>query len=1115
MRKKYLCILICLFANALAFASAANRTITGVVISGEDNEPLIGASVYVNADDLKKAGVSQTSLGTITDMDGKFSISIPEKVTRLHCSYIGFEEQDIVLQAGKDTYRIVLQASAHTLGDVVVTGYQELERRKLTAAIAKVDVTDGMVGAAKSIDQALAGQIAGVAVTTTSGAPGAPARIRIRGTASLNGTQDPLWVLDGIPLEGTDIPEINKDNDNDIVNMSQSSIAGLSPNDIESITILKDAAATAIYGARAANGVIVVTTKRGKTGKPVINFNTKLTYTPNLNTSRLNLLNSEEKVDLELQLLKEARFDILWGLTDPIPVFPEKGKVAAIMKQYNLIDIYKEQGWNGLTPEAQNAINKLKTINTDWNDILFRDAFTQEYNFSISGGNEKVTYYNSLGYVKENGNVPGVSMSRFNLTSKTSYQINKILKIGMSIFANRRKNNTFMTDTYGLINPIYYSRIANPYFAPFDEQGNYLYDYDVVRSNETDEKQGFNIFEERANTNKESVTTAINSIFDVQLRFNDQWKVYSQIGVQWDQLSQEEYAGINSYNIRNIRETNKYWKDGVQTYLIPEGGMLKTTNSTTSQLTWKIQGEYKNTFGDIHDIQIMAGSEIRKNWVDNQASTGYGYDPKKLTFQNLIFKDEAQANDWNLKTKSYKENAFASFFANGSYTLMNRYTLGGSVRMDGSDLFGVDKKYRFLPIYSVSGLWRLSNESFIRQYKWIDNLALRLSYGLQGNIDKGTSPFLVGKYDNVNILPGYSEENIIINSAPNSKLRWEKTASYNLGMDFSVLNQAINLSVDYYYRKGTDLIGSKALALENGFTNMSINWASMENKGVEVNLQTRNITTKNFSWYTTFNFAYNQNKVLKVLTDKSQVTPSLEGYPVGAIFALKTKGINPDTGQIYLENKEGKAVTVEELFRMTSNEDGLGTYQIGPNSEEQRDFYSYVGTSDAPYTGGFLNTFNYRNWELNLNFSYNFGAHVKTTPSYNVSDLDPGRNMNRDILDRWTPENTTGKFPALATYNYNPADYYLFSTRNDIYRSLDIWVKKLSFVRLQNIRLAYRVPSEWLHKLSIGGATVGLEARNLFVISSNYDNYMDPESMGNLYSTPVPKSITFNLSLNF
>ncbi|WP_291594875.1 SusC/RagA family TonB-linked outer membrane protein [Bacteroides sp.] len=1116
MRIKFLCIIICLFVNALAFASAANRTITGVVISGEDNEPLIGASVYVHADDLKKAGASQTSLGTITDIDGKFSISVPEKVTRLHCSYIGFEEQAIALQGDKRSYRIVLQPSAHALADVVVTGYQTLERRKLTAAISKVELSDAMVGATKSIDQALTGQIAGVAVTTTSGAPGAPARIRIRGTASLNGTQDPLWVLDGMPLEGTDIPKMDSNSsDNDIVNIGQSSIAGLSPNDIESITILKDAAATAIYGARAANGVIVVTTKRGRTGKPIINFNTKLTYAPNLDTSRLNLMNSEEKVDLELQLMKEAPF-YKWGIY-PVPVFAEKGSVAAILKKHDLVDIYKDKGWNGLTPEAQNAINQLKAINTDWNDILFRDAFTQEYNFSISGGGEKVTYYNSLGYTKENGNVPGVSMSRFNLTSKTSYQINKLLKIGISIFANRRKNETFVTDTYGLTNPVYYSRIANPYFDPFDKDGNYLYDYDVVTGSVTDVDQGFNIFEERENTSKESITTAINSIFDAELRFNDQWKITSQIGVQWDQLSQEEYAGNNTFNMRHQRVESKYWSESQKknVYLIPEGGMLKTANSVTSQITWKVQGEYKNTFNDIHDIQIMAGSEIRKNWLENQSSTGYGYDPKTLTFKELIFRDEKQAESYKLKSKSYKENAFASFFANGSYTLMNRYTLGGSIRMDGSDLFGVDKKYRYLPIYSVSGMWRLSNESFVNQFKWIDNLALRLSYGLQGNIDKNTSPFLVGTYKNISILPGFNEEVISIDSAPNSKLRWEKTTSYNVGLDFSVLNQAINLGVDYYYRKGTDLIGNKMLPLENGFTSMTVNWASMENKGIEINLQTRNITTKNFSWYTSFNFAYNQNKILKVMTNKDQVTPSLEGYAVGAIFALKTKRINKDTGQIYLENKDGKEVTVEELFQMKDKEDGEGTYSIGPSIEEQRDFYSYAGTSDAPYTGGFMNTFNYRNWELNINFSYNLGAHVRTSPTYDITDLDPGRNMNRDILDRWTPNNTNGKFPALATPNYNPADYYLFNSRRDVYKSLDIWVKKLSYVRLQNIRLAYRIPSDWLHKISLSGATVGLEARNLFVFGSSYKNYMDPESMGNLYSTPVPKSVTFNLSLNF
>ena len=213
MEKKHLCILICFLANALAMAGANNRTITGVVLSGEDDQPLIGASIFVPSDELQKAGASETSLGTITDLDGKFSISVPENITNIHCSYIGFEEQVIKLQTGKNDYRIVLQMSSHTLGDVVVTGYQELERRKLTAAISKVDVTDAMLGSAKSIDQALAGQIAGVAVTNTSGAPGSPARIRIRGTASLNGTQDPLWVLDGIPLEGTDIPKIDGNNE--------------------------------------------------------------------------------------------------------------------------------------------------------------------------------------------------------------------------------------------------------------------------------------------------------------------------------------------------------------------------------------------------------------------------------------------------------------------------------------------------------------------------------------------------------------------------------------------------------------------------------------------------------------------------------------------------------------------------------------------------------------------------------------------------------------------------------------------------------------------------------------------------------------------------------------
>lgn len=292
--KRRLSVAFLLLIGTFTYALAANRQVEGVVISSEDNLPLIGASVYVTADDLKKVGNNQSTIGVITNIDGQFSISIPEGVTRFYCSYVGYDVLEVKLIPGKNKYDITLQPSAHMLDAVVVTGYQTVERRKLTAAVSKIDISDQMMGATKSIDQALAGQIAGLSVSNISGTPGAPAKIRIRGTSSLNGTQDPLWVLDGIPLEGTNIP--NMEVLKDIDNIGQTAIAGLNPADIDNITVLKDAAATAIYGARAANGVIVITTKKGKVGKPVINFSTKLTYSPKLNIDRLNLLNSEEKV---------------------------------------------------------------------------------------------------------------------------------------------------------------------------------------------------------------------------------------------------------------------------------------------------------------------------------------------------------------------------------------------------------------------------------------------------------------------------------------------------------------------------------------------------------------------------------------------------------------------------------------------------------------------------------------------------------------------------------------------------------------------------------------------------------------------------------------------------
>lgn len=867
--KKSLLLTLLLLVHVCA-AWAADKVITGNVIADDDKQPLIGVSVYVSADDLKKAGSSLMSLGVVTDIDGNFSITVPSGVKKLQLSYIGYTTQQIELKSGQTHYNVALQPSSTMLNDVVVTGYQTVERRKLTAAVAKIDISEGRIGTVKSIDQALSGQIAGLSAVSTSGAPGSPVKIRIRGTSSLNGTQDPLWVLDGIPLEGTDIPSL--ESLKNIDDVQQSSIAGLNPADIADITVLKDAAATAIYGARAANGVIVITTKNGKAGKTKINFSTRLTWSPQQNIDRLNLLNASEKVDLELQLMKSD-----------YAMNAEKGEIYRILNRYNAIDAFKKDGWDALSKEAQNEINALRLINTDWNDILLQDAFSQEYNLSLSGGNEKATYYTSLGYSKEQGNIPNVSSDRLNLVMKANYKVNRMLKFGTSVFVNRRKNGSYLS-TDGFTNPMFYARIANPYLTPYDKDGNYVYDSDIQNGNSD---LLFNTFEERQNTSNETTINSLSSIFDVELRFDDRFKITSQVGLQLDKTSREQIADQESFAMRLEHKNHRY--NGTS-FLPQKGGFHKAYENSDSQVTWKTMGTYRDTYADIHEFEIMVGSELRRTWATTLYSAGYGYDRRTMTNQPVVFPSDSQA--FPLHTKTNVENAYVSAFSTMSYSLLNRYTLGGSIRFDGSDLFGVDKKYRYLPLYSVSALWRISEEPFTENAKWLDNLVIRASYGLQGNIDKNTSPYLLGKYQSnaTPILPGNTEDMIVVTSAPNDKLRWEKTHSVNVGLDFAVLNQAINLSVDYYYRKGVDLIGMQMLPLETGFSSTNINWASMTNKGIEIGLSTRNIHTKSFMWTTTFNFAYNQNKVLKEAIREDAIYPSREGYPAGAIFGIPLCG---------------------------------------------------------------------------------------------------------------------------------------------------------------------------------------------------------------------------------
>ena len=1090
MRTLLFCCLVALNLMYSIGVVAAGRTISGVVVSAEDKEPLIGASVVVTSEQLKKAGAKQESLGVLTDIDGKFTINVPEGVKELKCSYVGFTPKNVALD-GKNEYLIAMESSSTVLKDVVVTGYQTIERRKLTASISKVGVDDEMRGAVMNVDQILAGQVAGLSAVQNSGTPGAPMKIRIRGTASLSGTQDPLWVIDGVPMNGTDMPAMEELKDID--NIYQSSVGGLNPADIESITVLKDAAATAIYGTRAANGVIVITTKNGKAGKPEVNFSTRLSYSPKPNIERLNLLNSSEKVDLELELLQ----------TD-YTYRENKGGVSRILQEAGMFDAYKNGGWNALSPEVQAKINNLRLINTDWNDILFRSTFNQEYNFSLSGGNDKATYYTSLGYYDENGNVPGVNVNRFNVVLKTSYRLNDYLKMGASLFANRRVNNSYLTDSDGFTNPVYYSRRANPYQEPYDKDGNYIYDIDIQGREDSDLR--FNVFEERNNTDYTQESAGLTALFDINLRINDSFKASTQLGFQLDYADVQSYASADTYAMRKEFERTTLSSLGGVSFL-PDGGRHMQSKSTNKQVNWKAQVEYNSNFSREHDVEAMLGTEIRKTWYDYFSSTAYGYDKKTLTNKPVIFPNESWARQYALHSESYAENAYASFYGTASYSFKHKYTFGTSIRFDGSDLFGVDKKYRFLPLYSFSGLWRMSEESFLRDVTTINNLGVRVSYGIQGNIDKTTSSYVMGYYNNVSILPGVSEDVIVLGTPPNRRLRWEKTKTFNAGLDMSVLDNAISFSLDYYNRMGSDLIALKMLPLETGFSSTSVNWASMRNQGAELSLSTRNISTKNFTWTTNLNIAYNENTVLQETVPANQTTPSREGHPVNSIFAYKTAGLDEEGYPLFL-NKDGEKVTAKEFLQLN----GAGASML--SAEEQRNLYSYIGSGDPLITGGFINTFKYKQFELSLNFAFNLLMYTRVTPSYSNTIFDRGMNTNRDILNRWTPSNNTSNLPALLTEGYRQAEYVQYSEFS-LYSMLDTWVKRSDHVRLQNVRLGYNLPKKWLNPLRLKNAVVALEARNLLVFGCNYDNYLDPETMGNQFAQPISKSFTFSLNVGF
>ncbi len=1088
------------------------KQIKGTVLSEKDGDVLIGASVYIDKSTIgtetnMKGIIENITLGTITDFDGNFTLEVPKGLNTIVCSFLGFETQKVDI-TGKSFVTIKLGDSTSELGEVIVTGYQKIEKRKLTSAVVKVNADKILQAGVSSIDQMLSGQLAGISSTPTNGGPGAPAKIRIRGTASLSGTQDPLWVVDGVPLEGNNLP--NFDDKDNIDQLYNSSIAGLNPQDIADITILKDAAATAIYGARASNGVIVITTKSGKQGKMTVSFNSNTSFTSRPDLSKLNLMNSNQKVDLELALAGREDLDYRTG----------KGGVARILNSYNQMDAFRSGGLEGISSDAQTDISALRNTNTNWEDLLYQTSVNQDHSLSISGGTDLTNYYFSAGYYSEEGTTIGTSMDRYNVTLKTDFKLRDNLKFGVGVFGSSVERNTYLTGTDLHTNPSSYTRTVNPYQRVYNEDGSYAYDEEI--SGYADAYIPFNIIEEREGTSHKMKSRKLNVNFDIDWKITNDLNLRSQLGIQTDLSNTVKQADGETYFARKQRAKSRRWSSVIKDYyyFIPEGGVLQNWDDENTSYNWKNMLEWNKTFAEVHEVDAMIGSEIRETQSTTISSSAYGWNSNGSIDAPVIFPKESDAKEFDLFNKFYLKDRYVSFFGTASYTYNRKYTVFGSVRYDGSNLFGTDSKYKYLPLWALSGSWTASEEDFLRDAEWLSNLKFRASYGLQGNIDKDTYPVIVGKYGKSNILPGDKEKSIDVLSPPNDKLRWEKTRTYNLGMDLSLFRHSVRISLDAYDRKSSDLIGLKSIPLENGFEFTNVNWAEVSNKGWELSISTRNIKTDNFEWNTNFNISHNKSIVEKVQVRENQLTPSLESHPVNAIFVIKTAGLDENGYPLYLKN--GNKVSGQEYFKLY---DAWADWWPGQNSassltnEETRGLFSYAGDADPKYSGGVINNFKYKNFDLTVSCNFNLKMMRMARPPYHLTDYDRGLNAPVDILD--VVQGRNKKFPNLMSSYSAEGNYWMEKNWHSVsdpvntYQNLDIWLKEVNYMRVSSIRLGYYLPQVMIDKLKLHSVKLSFEARNPFVVSNGYDGYFDPESYGNIYSQPQAKSYTLGVNVTF
>ncbi|MCE7041025.1 TonB-dependent receptor [Dyadobacter sp. CY312] len=992
---------------------AVDRSIKGRVTDKSTGEGLPGVNVVVKG----------TSTGTSTDASGNYTISVAETGSTLVFSFVGYVSQEVAV-GSQSVVDLAIESDSKALSEVVVIGYGTAKKSDLTGSVGSVKEAELRERPVPSLNQALQGKVSGVQVNVNSGRPGGRSNVRIRGFSSINSSNNPLYVVDGVML-----PQGNQ-------NQSSQAIDFINPNDIVSVEVLKDASSTAIYGARGANGVIMITTRRGKSGDGIITYNLDLSV-PTAGPKRAKVLNAQQYLDVEdLSYKNMQKYD---------PAGWAEGKYTSHnpqIRRQQLQDKYPEIFTVTTNPDGTKKF--APNYDTDWFKEATQNRVSQNHQLGFSGGNNKTTYSLSLGYRDDQGLIKTSYLKRYSSRFSIDDQVKKWLRIGGTLSYNNQAEN--LVD----INDAVPRQMVEDFpFLPVKYK-------DGVYANNRDYPGA------------EGAMSSVHRLMGRKFNLNTQTTLGSLYG------NVTLAKGLEFRSVLGINVINQEANQSQTRSLTPgELGTARKENRKETFWSWENYLTYNKTVG-IHSFNALAGISWQETNVTTSGVGSQNFATDYFSFDNLGAGATLPSSDPYVSGAS--RFAFNSYFGRLNYTLLEKYLFTVTGRADGSSKFGRDHKFAFFP--SAAFAWKVSDEEFLKNNALISSLKLRTSFGVTGNSEippYSSLPLLSSTYASV-----FNETRVSgtgISVLPNPDLRWEKTAQTDAGLEISFLKGKINLEVDYYYRKTTDMLLDAPVPRTSGYATIRKNVGSMQNKGFEFGLNTVNIENANFSWNTSFNISFNRNKVLSLATPSdifgvggpsitNQTSIIRIGEPVGAFWGLTRLGTwseaERDEAAKFTSYRGNLKMLPGDIKYKDVNGDGAIT-------DADR---SIIGNGSPKGWGTLANTIRYGNFDLTFDVQFSYGNDLMDMNLHASEDRVSLANSYATVLGAWTPTNQDSQIAELR------------DTKAGYVTNVDTrWIFDGSFLRGRNLLLGYSFPSELASKLKMSKLRVYVSAQNFFLIS--------------------------------